>query len=96
MSGALIAGLGTLLVVAGYMVVKKFGRSRCAVDHCSGCLTCESPAVELQKKQTERLDELFQMIKQIAPHTGEADLGIPVTRVPEPPEVARPTTNGEL
>ena len=52
--------------------------------------------IELQKKQTERLDELFKMIKQIAPHTGEPDLGIPVTRVREPPAVGRPTTNGEL
>ena len=62
---ALIAGGGTLLVVFGYMLVKKISRSRCAVD--SGCITCESPAVELQKKTTERLDDLFEMVKRLEP-----------------------------
>ena len=62
---ALIAGGGTLLVVFGYMLVKKIARSRCAVD--SGCITCESPAVELQKKTTDRLDDLFEMVKKLDP-----------------------------
>ena len=53
------------MVVLGYMIVKKISRSRCAVD--SGCITCESPAVELQKKTTERLDDLFDMVKRLEP-----------------------------
>ena len=60
---ALIAGGGTLLVVFGYMLVKKISKSRCAMD--SGCLTCESPAIELAKKHTERLDNLFDIIKRL-------------------------------
>ena len=60
---ALIAGGGTLLVVFGYMLVKKISKSRCAMD--SGCLTCESPAIELAKKHTERLDNLFDIIKKL-------------------------------
>ena len=62
---ALLASLGTLLVVAGYMLVKRLARSRCQVD--SGCMQCDSPAVELAKKHTERLDEIFEMIKQVRP-----------------------------
>ena len=66
---ALLASLGTLLVVAGYMLVKRLARSRCQVD--SGCMQCDSPAVELAKKHTERLDEIFEMIKQVRPELRE-------------------------
>ena len=96
---ALIAGLGSLLVVAGYMLVKKFARSRCAIDHCSGCFTCESPEVELQKKHTERLDQMFEIIRQIVPQIPPPEgtsLGSPVTHTLEQIEVSHPTTNGEL
>ena len=95
---ALIAGLGSLLVVAGYMLVKKFARSRCAIDHCSGCFTCESPEVALQKKHTERLDQMFEIIRQIVP---PANLEVSYLESPKAHtqgqfEVSRPTTNGEL
>ena len=96
---ALIAGLGSLLVVAGYMLVKKFARSRCAIDHCSGCFTCESPEVELQKKHTERLDQMFEIIRQIVPHVPPLEgtsLESPRAHTPAPFEVSHPTTNGEL
>ena len=66
---ALLASLGTLLVVAGYMIVKRLARSNCAVD--SNCLKCESPAIELAKKQTERLDEIFEMLKRVDPESQE-------------------------
>ena len=74
MEEGLIASLGTLLVVAGYMLVKRMSRSNCAVD--SGCLQCDSPAIELQKKQTERLDELFEMIKKITPTDPESPISL--------------------
>mgnify|MGYP000380245734 CR=1 FL=1 len=63
---AVLAGAGTLAVVFGYMIIKKIAKSRCAVD--SGCLTCESPAVEMAKQHTERLDSLFEMVKKLEPH----------------------------
>ena len=62
---ALLASLGTLLVVAGYMIVKRMARSKCDIK--SGCLHCKSPAVELQKQHTQRLDEIFEMLKQVHP-----------------------------
>ena len=85
---ALVVSLGTLLVVAGYMVVKRMARSNCAVD--SGCLQCESPAVEMQKKQTERLDELFEMIKKMAPKSPPVS---PISLTPDHFAADRPTTN---
>ena len=80
---ALLASLGTLLVVAGYMIVKRLSRSNCAVD--SNCLKCESPAIELAKKQTERLDKIWDIIQQLSP----ADLK---DQHPNLSEVMDPTT----
>ena len=64
---AIIAGAGALTVLFGYMVVKKVARSKCVVEKCSGCLSCESPAVQLAKKQTERLDDLYTIISKLKP-----------------------------
>ena len=85
---ALIAASGSLLVVCGYMLIKKISRSRCAVD--SGCVECESPAVELQKKQTERLDDLYEIIKKLedqvprALHSEEGLVETPAATIGEP------------
>ena len=92
---ALLISLGTLLVVAGYMIVKRMARSNCAIN--SGCLQCDSPAVELAKqhtelakKHTERLDELFEMIKQITPQQGPVS---PISLTPDHFAIDRPTTS---
>ena len=62
---ALAASGATLLIVAGYALIKRFSRTHCHTD--SGCMECDSPAVELQKQQTERIDQIFEMLKQTAP-----------------------------
>jgi hypothetical protein len=86
MMEALFASLGTLLVVAGYMLVKRMARSNCAIN--SGCLKCTSPAIELAKKQTERLDEIWDKLKQVHPELQGAP---PPTLI----EVLHPATNEE-
>ena len=72
---ALFASAGTLAIVCGYMLVKRLARSKCVIEKCSGCFSCESSAVDLVKKQTERLDELYEMVKNIAPH--QVHQGVP-------------------
>ena len=62
---ALAASGATLLIVAGYALIKRFRRSRCHTD--SGCMECESPADELQKQQSERLDAIFELLKKTEP-----------------------------
>ena len=74
---ALFASAGTLGIVCGYMIVKRLARSTCVIEKCSGCFSCESSAIELVKKQTERLDELYVMVKQIA-HPEDRDPPSPV------------------
>jgi len=62
---ALAASGATLLIVVGYALIKRFRRTRCHSD--SGCMECDSPAVELQKKNTERLDQIFEILKKTEP-----------------------------
>ena len=84
-----LASLGTLGIVAGYALVKRFSRSNCHSD--SGCLQCESPAVELHKantvrleEQKDKLDELFEIIKKSqAPGPGSPKL-LNTTEVRDP------------
>jgi len=65
MEAGLIATLGSVGVLFGYMVVKKLSRSRCHSD--SGCIQCDSPAVELAKENTKRLDNIAELIMQLSP-----------------------------
>ena len=65
MESALLGSLGTLGIFAGYALVKRFSRSNCHGN--SGCLECDSPAIEMQKQQTERIDSLYDMIKKLQP-----------------------------
>ena len=51
---ALAASAGTMAIVAGYMIIKRCRSSTCHAD--SGCCEITSPALELAKKQTERLE----------------------------------------
>ena len=95
---AFLASLGTLFVVAGYMVVKRMRASSCSVDN--GCLQCESPAIELQKQQTERIDEIFEMIKRlkplkIPPQETPSGRVSPISLTQDHFSVDRPTTTGE-
>ena len=60
---ALAASGGTLLIVAGYMIVRRFRASSCHSD--SGCCQFDSPAIELAKKQTERLDDHAGQLAEI-------------------------------
>ena len=62
---ALAASGATLLIVVGYALIKRFRRTRCHSD--SGCMECDSPAVELQKQQSERLDQIFEILKKTEP-----------------------------
>ncbi len=62
---AIYSGIGTLVVALGYVAIKRLARSNCS-SHTQ-CCDCESPAVELAKKQTERLDELLNMLKEVRP-----------------------------
>ena len=59
MAEVLVSGLVSLAVVAGYMLVKRFRRSKCACD-ALGC-KIDSPAdvVELQRKETDRLQKVI-------------------------------------
>ena len=57
------ASAGTLLVVAGYALVKRFQRSNCKSK--TGCCEIDSPAVELAKQQTERLESQSEQLKNI-------------------------------
>ena len=59
---ALYSGLGTIIVGLGYVVIKRFSNSNCQ-SHTSFC-DCDSPAVEMQKQTTERLDKLIETLKK--------------------------------
>ena len=65
MESGLVAALGSVGVLLGYVVVKKLSRSRCHSD--SGCIQCDSPAVELAKENTKRLDNIAELIAQLSP-----------------------------
>ena len=72
---AFIAGAGALGVLFGYMIVKKIARSKCVLEKCSGCLSCESPAIQMAKKQTERIEDLYTIISRLVPdQVSPADL----------------------
>ena len=77
MSGeiALYSGAGTLIVALSYVMIKRLARSNCS-SHTK-CCDCESPAVELAKKQTERIEHLIEIIKadqQRLEAPGQSDL----------------------
>ena len=63
-SVALYSGAGTLVVGLSYIILKRCRNSNC-VSHTRFC-DCESPAVELQKKQTERLEVIMEMLRSQA------------------------------
>lgn len=55
----LISGLTTLGLMLGYSLVKRIRRSKCAMDMC-GCKIDSLPEqIELQKKETERLETII-------------------------------------
>jgi len=60
---AFAASAGTLAIVIGYVIVKRCRRSECQAD--SGCFKITSPALELAKQQTERLEKQDLQLKQI-------------------------------
>ena len=60
-SVALYSAGGTLAVAIGYVILKRCRSSNC-VSHTRFC-DCESPALELQKKQTERLEVIMEMLR---------------------------------
>ena len=60
---ALAASAGTLAIVIGYVVVKRCRSSECQAD--SGCFKITSPALELAKQQTERLEKQDFKLEQI-------------------------------
>ena len=66
MMEALAASGATLLIVAGYALIKRLRRSHCHTN--SGCMECDSPGIELQKKQTQRIDQIFEFLKITKPH----------------------------
>ena len=57
----LYSAIGTLVVGIGYVILKRCRSSNCT-SHTKFC-DCESPAVELQKKQTERLEHIIEMLR---------------------------------
>ena len=63
-SVALYSAAGSLVVGIGYIILKRCRNSNC-VSHTKFC-DCESPAVELQKKQTERLEVIMEMLRNQA------------------------------
>ena len=60
---ALAASGGTLLIVAGYMIIKRCKASSCHAD--SGCCEINSPALEIAKQQTERLEKHDVKLEEI-------------------------------
>ena len=69
----LLSGLGTLLIALGYVVLKRFRRSRCA-SHTK-CCECESPEIKIQKENTERFDTILELVMKLTPKSED----------PEPP-----------
>ena len=61
----LLSGLGTLVIALGYVLLKRFRRSRCQ-SH-TACCDCESPEIKLQHENTQRLDHIMNLINQIQP-----------------------------
>jgi hypothetical protein len=60
---AIAASAGTLAIVIGYVIVKRCRNSECQAD--SGCFKITSPALELAKKHTERLEKQDFKLEQI-------------------------------
>ena len=63
----LLPGLGTLVIALGYVLIKRFRRSRCQ-SH-TACCDFESPEIKLQKENTERLDQIMELINRVNPET---------------------------
>ena len=61
----LFSGLGTLAVALGYILIKRFRRSRCQ-SHTS-CCDCDSPEIKLHQENTTRLDTIMQFINELKP-----------------------------
>jgi hypothetical protein len=74
LAGFLLSAGGTLLIMLGYVIVKRLRGSRCSTH--TACCDCESPELKLQKEQTIRIDEIMQIINQLNPKK-QAVLGIP-------------------
>ena len=56
----LISGLTSLGLMAGYVIVKRLRRSKCAMDAC-GCKIDSFPEqIELQKQETNRLESIIE------------------------------------
>jgi hypothetical protein len=60
---ALAASGGTLLIVVGYVIVKRCRLSTCHAD--SGCCEIMSPALEIAKQQTDRLEKHDSKLEEI-------------------------------
>ena len=59
---ALASAGGTLAVALGYVLLKRCRRSNCR-SHTQFC-DCDSPAVELAKQQTERLEHIIEILRK--------------------------------
>ena len=69
---------GTLLVMLGYVIIKRLRTSRCS-SHTK-CCDCESPELKLQREQTIRIDEIMEYINKLQP-------AVPDLENPAPPKV---------
>ena len=92
---ALAASAGTLGIVIGYVIVKRCRSSECTAD--SGCFKISSPALEIAKKQTERLEKqdfkLEQILLMLAREKGQ---GFPNDLKSDPDEDKRGATTSTV
>jgi len=54
-------------VLFGYVIVKKIARSHCHSD--SGCIECDTPAVEVQRENTTRIENMEKFMLQFQTKT---------------------------
>jgi hypothetical protein len=65
METGIVAALGSVVVLLGYAIIKKISRSRCHSD--SGCIQCDTPAIDIARENTKRLDSIADLIMQLNP-----------------------------
>jgi hypothetical protein len=60
---AVAGGGAALLILAGYAILKRFRRSNC--HSTTGFCECDSPAIELAREVTVRIDQQEEQLKQL-------------------------------
>ena len=79
----LISGLTSLGLMLGYAIVKRVRRSKCAMDAC-GCKIDSLPEqIELQKKETTRLESIIAELVTRTEHLSETKS----SEVPNPRDI---------